>query len=131
MSRRRVEPDQAEALRTQIETYSERVLVQSRRPWSSWVQWNPRLGGGPLLIVRKASVEIAASQGMRLESRCYIFRGKEATMSRDRIGLLGIPIGKRDCLRIKLDSGIQFAVSPLGNIDEAWKALAEAGVRTA
>lgn len=68
---------------------------------------------------------------MRLESRCCVFPGSEATMSRDRIGLLGLPIAKRDCLRIKLDGGVQFAVSPLGNIDEAWKALAAAGVRTA
>lgn len=131
MSPRDVDPVGAEALRTQTETYSVRAYVQSKRRWNSWVEWNSRLGSGPQLIVRKASAEIVAPQGWVGAPRCYVFPGAEATMRRDRVGLLGLPIRKRDCLRIKLDSGIEFAVSPLGDINEAWSALAHAGVRTA
>ena len=83
-----------------------------------------------MLIVRRGSVEVSAPQGMLLESRCYVFRGPQATMSRDRIGWAGTPLFKKDCIRLKLDSKAQLAVTPRGDIDEAWKQLARAGVRT-
>jgi hypothetical protein len=130
MGSREVEPDRTEALRSQMETYSVRAKVQSKKPWNSWVQWNARLGGGPSLIVRRSSVEIVAPQGMRLESRSYIFPANEAVMRRGRIGLLGFPVRQRDCLRIRLDDGTQFAVNPDGDLSEAWNALLAAGVRT-
>ena len=41
---------------------------------------------------------------------------------------VGFPIGKRKCMKITVSGGMQFAVFPEGGIDEAWRALAAAGV---
>jgi hypothetical protein len=124
--------DDPHGLRGQVEVYSIRAFVRSQRriDGRSWVSWNDRFGGGPMLIVRQSSVEVSAPKGWILESRCYVFRGSQAAMSRDRIGWGGTPLFKKDCIRLALDSNARLAVTPHGDIDEAWTQLATAGVRT-
>ena len=127
------DPDDPEGLRTQVEVYSVRAFVRSQRSLDrpGWVSWNNRFGGGPMLIIRQASVEVSAPQGMLLESRCYVFRGSQATMSRDRIGWGGTPLFKKDSIRLKLDSNAQLAVTPRTDMDEVWTQLGRAGIRIA
>jgi hypothetical protein len=107
--------------------FSCRVRVRTRKPWNTWVNWNDRLGGGPVLNVRSGTVEIVAPQGMLLESRQFEFPGHQATIRRQRIGWAGIPIGKRDSIRLTLDDGMEFALTPESTFAEAWEALLAAG----
>lgn len=103
--------------------------MRSRKRWNTWVDWNDRLGGGPLLIVRPSAVEIVAPQGMLLESRQFDFAGDQAVMRRHRIGWVGTPFGKRDSIRLTLNDGMEFALTSENAFDEAWDALLAAGVR--
>ena len=113
--------------------YSGTAFVRSRRPWASWVNWNAHLGGGPRLIVRPKAIEISASQGMMLSSRTVLIDASKATMHVERIGWAGLPIRRRECIRIKtgekrVRGWIEMAVSPSEGTAAAWKALCDAGV---
>jgi hypothetical protein len=124
--------DQAAVLRRQIVTYTASAVVLSRKPWHPlWLQWIEEPNGGSTLIVRTASVEITGRTGSRRDRVCYVFPGEAATMRRARIWLMGLPIEKRDWVRIELNEGMHFAVSPAGDLDAAWQALRVAGVRSA
>ena len=124
-----VEFDQSEALRRQLVTYSARARVLEKKPGHVWVEWKGGFGGRPRFIVRTASVEIVADHRRSRPRRCFIFAGDGARMRHDRIGRVGFAIGRRKCVKITVSSGMQFAVSPEADIDEAWRALAAAGVR--
>ena len=128
-SRVTVDFNQSEAMRRQLVTYSTRARVLAKSPGHVWVEWKGGIGHGPWLIVRTESVEIVADHRRSRQRRDFIFAGDEASVRRDRIGRVGYPIGRRKCLKITVSSGMQFAVSPEADIDEAWRALAAAGVR--
>jgi len=114
-------PDGAEQLRRQIVTYSAKALVRSKEPNSIWVRWKDRTQ----LVVRTASVEIVGWEGRGSRFRSYVFPGQAAAMRHDHIGMFGLPIRTHECLKLRVDDGMQFAVSPE---DTAWKALTVAGV---
>jgi hypothetical protein len=116
----------------EIVTYSTPALVRTRkRAGPLWLPWNDRVGRRALLIVRTASVEIVGRSERTLGLGSYVFPGEAARMRRDRSRLIGLPIAKRDWLRIEVNDGLKFAVSPKGDIDAAWPALTVAGARTA
>ena len=69
--------------------YTGNTFVRVRRPLSSWVSWNNRFGGGPVLVVRATSFEISAPQGMTLESRDIVVQSEGTTMRLDKIGWAG------------------------------------------
>jgi hypothetical protein len=120
--------DQSEALRRQLVIYSARARVLAKRPGHVWVEWKGGFGGGPRLIVHTASVEIVAYHRRTRRQTIFIFRGDVARMRHDRIGRVGFPIGTRKCVKITVSREMQFAVSPEGDIDEAWRAHGAAGV---
>jgi hypothetical protein len=115
-------------MRRQRVTYSARARVLAKEPGHIWVEWKGGFVGSPWLIVRTASVEIVAYQRRRRRRRTFIFADDEARMRHGRIERVGFPIGKRKCVKITVFGGTQFAVFPEGGIDEAWRALAAAGV---
>lgn len=82
-----------------------------------------------MLNVLPGLVEIEAPQGMLLESRHFEFPGHQATMRRQRIGWAGTPLGKRESIRLTLDNGTEFALTPEPDAGDAWEALRGAGVR--
>lgn len=113
-------------------TYEGRSFVRSRRPYNSWVSWNNRLGGGPLLVVRKLDFEVAAPRGMKLESRELIISSNAATMWLDKIGWAGTPFDRRECIHVTgRDQGgrrVEVALSPREGLQGAWQALLNSGV---
>jgi hypothetical protein len=111
-------------------TYGVRAFVRERRV-GAWVDWSNRLGGGPQLLVRTRGIEVSAPQGMVLESRAVFLTAEKASMTVDRVGWAGTPLGKRDCIRLKGHDegcGVDLAISPETGIDPAWQALVDAGV---
>jgi hypothetical protein len=112
-------------------TLAQQLAYQGR--WSAnWVQWSPKYGGGPLLVVRRGGVEVVAPQGMMAASRDVCFRADTAEMWKDNMGLLGGPLRRKDCIRLRGrdETGfVEFALTPESGIEAAWQALAEAGVR--
>jgi len=58
-----------------------------------------------------------------------VFPDEAAAMRYDRIGLIGLPMRTYECIKMRVDDGMKFAVSP-EDVDAAWKALAVAGVCT-
>lgn len=115
-------------MRRQLVTYSARARVLAKKPGHVWVEWKGGFDGSPRLIVRTASVEIRADHRRSRRRTIFIFAGDKARMRHGRIERVGIPIGKRKCVKITVSGGMQFAVFPEGGIDEAWRALAAAGV---
>jgi hypothetical protein len=67
---------------------------------------------------------------MLLESCQFDFAGDQAVMRRQRIGWVGTPFGKRGSIRLTLNDGMEFALTPGNAFDEAWNALLAASVRT-
>lgn len=113
--------------------YSGRVSVHSRSRLSTWVQWNPHLGGGPTLEVGTRTVRVLAPRGMLLESRDISFPATDAVMWRERFGLLGMPLLGRDSIRLsvrgdRLKRELAFWTSDDPNV--VWDSLVQAGVRT-
>jgi len=111
--------------------YTGRAFVRSRRRGSTWVSLNNNRNRGAVLIVRRESVEVVASQGMLLESRDILISAPNATMSLDKIGWAGSPIDKKECIRIVGHTGrrrMELAVTPDTGLQEAWQALLDAGV---
>jgi hypothetical protein len=105
-----------------------RSFVRTRRWHNSWVNWHPRLGGGPVMTIRRGSVELRAPQGMMLESRNVVLSSEAATIKRDAIGWAGTPFGRRQCIRITA-AKIEVAVTPEAGLDASWLALTDAGFR--
>ncbi len=69
---------------------------------------------------------------MMLESRGIVFPAATATMWRDRVGWAGGPLGRKDCIRIRVPQGrrwIEIAITPDEGVDAAWEALHRAGVQ--
>jgi hypothetical protein len=115
------------------------VFVRTRWPWESWVSWNSRFGGGPILVVKADSFEVSAPQGMLLESRHLVFRSSTATMWIDEVGWAGTRFSRKKCIhvaaehkasRIELRLGrrIELALSPRDGLQHAWQALLASGV---
>lgn len=68
---------------------------------------------------------------MVLESRDVCFRADTAEMWKDNMGLLGGPLRRRDCIRLRgrdETTLVEFALTPESGIEAAWQALTEAGV---
>ena len=112
--------------------YSGRTFVRARRSRNSWVSWNNRLGGGPLLVVRPGSFEISAPQGTMLESRDLVVQSDGAKMWLDRIGWAGTPFDRKECIHVagrdQRGHGIDLALSPQDGMDGARQALLTCGV---
>lgn len=118
--------------RKQPVVYETRGFVRTRRPAKTWVNWHYRLGGGPRLVVRQQSVEVSAPQGMMLESRTIVFPTETATMWLDRVGWAGLPLGRKDCIRIHVPRGrlwIEVAITPDEGIEAPWQSLQRVGVQ--
>lgn len=118
--------------RKQPVVYETRGFVRTRRPAKAWVNWHPRLGGGPRLVVRQQSVEVSAPQGMMLESRTIVFPAGSATMWLDQVGWAGLPLGRKDCIRIRVPRRrhwIEVAITPVEGVEAAWQALQRVGVQ--
>ncbi len=106
-------------------------LTYEGRFSANWVQWSPKYGG-PLLVVRRGGVEVVAPQGMMLDSRDVCFRADTAEMWKDTIGLLGGPLRRSECIRLRgrdETAFVEFALTPEAGIEPTWRALAEAGVQ--
>jgi hypothetical protein len=80
--------------------YEAHTFVRARRRGNSWVSWNHRLGGGPVLTVRNRSLEVSAPQGMSLESRDIVIKSGEATMWFDKVGWAGTPFARKECIHV-------------------------------
>lgn len=112
--------------RKQQVVHETRAFVRARTSGNTWVNWNHRLGGGPRLFVRSESVEVSAPQGTMLESRTIVFPAETATMWCDRVGWAGLPVGRRDCIRIHVPRrwrSIELAITPVDGLEAAWEAL--------
>jgi hypothetical protein len=111
------------------------TFVRTRRRWNSWVSWNNRLGGGPMLLVRAHAFRIVAQQGTRLESRDLTFESSTATMRFDRIGWAGTPIDRKNCIHLFVVDGrgrrVELALTPKVGLRAAWDALLGSGVQAA
>jgi hypothetical protein len=120
------------SVRRQAVIYSTKAFVRVRKPLNSWVNWNHRLGGGPVLTVRTQGLEVSAPQGMMLESRDIVMSAENASMQLDKIGWAGTPIGLRECIHIsgRDDNGsVELAISAESDLESAWQALLDAGVQ--
>ena len=110
------------------------VRVRERLPGQTWGDWHDRLGGGPRLLLFDNALEVVAPQGMVLVSRDIILPTPTSSMWRDNIGFGGLPLAKRDCVRIQgygpHGYPVELAITPCGDITAMWKALALAGVGT-
>ena len=122
-------------VRDQPVIYDCAVLVrQCKHPGGNWVDWSRRLGGGPRLLVRAGAIEVRAPQGMVLDSRDVCLRADTARMWRDEVGWAGSALGRRECIHLvgrDETAEVEFALSPLSNVEEAWAALGRAGVAAA
>lgn len=114
-----------------------RVFVRARQQvlpgiLNNWVDWNSKLGGGPTLIVRVDSFEVAAPQGMMLDSRDPVIESNCAAMWFDDVGWAGTPFGRRRSIHIAgrdHEGGrVELALSPRDGLHEAWAALLNSGV---
>jgi hypothetical protein len=117
---------------TEPELLSTTAFVRVRRPGNTWVNWNRRLGGGPLLTIRPGVIELSAPQGTLLESRGITVSSEASTVRRATIGWAGAPFGRRECIRISGSDErgeIEVAVSPEAGLDATWQALSAAGFR--
>jgi hypothetical protein len=114
--------------------FTARAFVRHRRRGATWVNWNSNLGGGPVVRVRRGSVEIDAPQGMLLETRHVVMMSSATSMERRSIGLWGLPFGKRESIvlhgRDVTDWARRLAIST-DDLHELWNALDQAGVRAA
>jgi len=115
---------------TEPELLSTSAFVRVRRPRNTWVNWNHRLGGGPVLTIRPGSIELSAPQGTLLESRSIRLSSETSTMQRAAVGWAGTPFGRRDCIRISgsdEQGNIEVAISPEAGTEVTWQALTVAG----
>jgi hypothetical protein len=114
--------------------YPGRVRVHSRtRLFASWLQWNPNLGCGPELEVGSRAIRVSAPQGMMFESRNFSFLTSDTVMWRENFGLLGLPILRRDFIRLSVSNQRRksdFAIQTSDDTDVVWAALVRAGVST-
>lgn len=112
--------------------YESRAFIRVKRPFKSWVSWNSRLGGGPLLTVRHGSFELSAPQGMMLESRDLVIEAGSATMWPDKVGWAGTRLDRKECIHVvgrDQRGRVEVAISPRDGIRGAWQALLASGVR--
>jgi hypothetical protein len=111
--------------------FTDRVFVRHRRRGGTWVNWNPSLGGGPVVRVRRRSVEIHAPQGMLLETRHIVMLSESTSMRHDRIGLWGLPVRRRDCILLvgrDVSAWYRRLAISSEDIPALWDALHHAGV---
>ena len=112
--------------------YRGSTFVRARRPLNSWVSWNNRFGGGPVLVVRATGLEVSAPQGMMLASRDIVIQSEGATMCLDKVGWAGTPFDRKDCIHVagrdQRGRRIELALSPRDGLQEAWRALLDSGV---
>ncbi len=116
--------------------FSTRTFVRSRRWWdASWVDWNKNLGDGPLLVVHRDFFEVKAPQGMIMESRKFVVPSATALMSIQVIGWAGTPFGRKRSIHIvwrnKRGYKVAVALTPVGELEDAWQALQFSGVKLA
>ena len=114
--------------------YTTRAFVRIKRRFTSWQNWNNRLGGGPTVQVTISAVRVWAPQGMMLDSRDVQIDTHHATMSVDRLGWAGTPLGRRECIRLcggTRRGPIEIAITPDLGIEQTWRAFERAGVRPA
>lgn len=114
--------------------FTDHVFVRHRRRGATWRNWNAQLNGGPVVRVRVGSVELKAPQGMMLETRHIVMCSRAVTMTRDRIGLWGLPLARRDCIILAGHDvsgwARRLAVSN-DDLTVLWDALERAGVSAA
>ena len=116
----------------ELPTYSSRSFVRTRRRLNTWVDWHPKLGGGPTVEVFADRVRIFAPQGMMLESRDLEILAATASIRRDNIGWAGTPFRKRSCVRISgrtRGRPIEVALSAPADLNDLWRGLLAAGFR--
>jgi hypothetical protein len=115
-----------------------------------WVDWASRYGGGRQLTIWPNLVEVSAPQGTVLEPRTIRLRSEPegCTIRLDRVGLWGMPVHRRECIRIVATSAdgtvqvvlpshavggvvaldvVDLALTPDCGIDTAWNALVRSG----
>ena len=127
-NRRQVRPSWIES---ESPIFSSRTFVR-QYSYPQWISWNYRYGGGPELIVWLNGVEVSAPQGTMASSRAFFFDPHECLMTHDRVGLWGMPIDRRECIRLVGPSEygeVTLALTPDAGIEPAWQALLRAGVR--
>jgi hypothetical protein len=92
--------------------------------------------GRPVFIVRSDTIEVFARPRI-LSFGSIVMATQGATMRLDQIGPLGLPIFRRDCIRLSgtsvrgaagHNSAIELAVTPDRGIEAAWQALLAVGV---
>lgn len=112
--------------------YEDHSFVRVRLPLTSWANWNHRLEDGPKLIVRKHDFEIAAPQGMMLDTRHLVIAANDATIWIDKVGWAGTRFGRKECIHVAgrdhKGRRVQLAISPRGGLQGAWQALLNSGV---
>lgn len=111
--------------------YETTTFVRSKRPRNTWVSWNHRLGGGPVLTIRADDFEVRAPQGWVGSPRQVVVNAANAKMSVDRIGWAGTALDRKRCIHIvgrDQVGEIELALSPDSDFDAAWEALERAGV---
>jgi hypothetical protein len=122
-------------VRSQPVTYATRAKVRIRAPLGGWVDYKNGLGGVEF-VVRTRGIEVSLVGGVaRVHGSLGVERflfAPESTMWLDSIGLYGTPVFRRKCIRLSghdRNGRVELAISPIGDIDEAWQALLEAGVQ--
>lgn len=83
-------------------------------------------------MVRAGSFEVAAPQGLRLESRDLVISSEGATMWLDKVGWAGTPLDRKDCIHVsgrdQRGRRVEVALSPQDGLQVAWQALVDSGV---
>lgn len=126
-----------EWVRSQPVTYATKAKVRLRAPLGGWVDYKNGLGSVQF-VVRTKGIEVSLVRGAaRLVDFGRVARflsAPESTMWLDNIGLFGTPAFRRKCIRLSghdNNGRVDLAISPVGDLDEAWQALLEAGARPA
>jgi hypothetical protein len=83
--------------------------------------------------VGSRAIRVSAPQGMMFESRNFSFLTSDTVMWRENFGLLGLPILRRDFIRLSVSNQRRksdFAIQTSDDTDVVWAALVRAGVST-
>jgi len=125
-------------VRSQPITYATRARVRIQAPQGGWVDYKNGLGR-VMFVVRTNGIEVSLAGGMaRIHGTTpgteRFLSAPDTTIWLDNIGLFGASVLPRKCIRLSghdHNGSVELAVSPIGDIEEAWRALLDAGARRA
>jgi len=114
-------------------TYLTKALVRLRGRGGVWHAFlNPF--SGAQLVVRTRGIEVSLAPPLgRFSSAARYLSAEDTTMWIETIGPhQHVPIGRKESIRLSghdANGAVELAVSPSSPIEQAWRALLEAGVR--